>query len=70
MMKKKKSGDKVWVQTGAMISIDVEEDEMEADKKEYTISEAVSNPADGDDKQSDEKVAVEDEVEKLGDNEE
>ncbi|KAF5199969.1 hypothetical protein FRX31_010444, partial [Thalictrum thalictroides] len=70
MMKKKKAGDKVWVQTGAMISIDVEEDEMGADKKEETINEEASNPADGDNKQCNEKVAVEDEVEKLGDNEE
>ncbi|KAF5192978.1 hypothetical protein FRX31_017436 [Thalictrum thalictroides] len=68
--RKKKSGDKVWVQTRAMISIDVEEDEIGADKKEETIYEAVSNPTDGDNKQCDEKVAVEDEVEKLGDNEE
>ncbi|KAF5189333.1 hypothetical protein FRX31_021081, partial [Thalictrum thalictroides] len=70
MMKKKKSGDKVCVQTRAMISIDVEEYEMGADKKDETINEAVSNPADGDNKQCDEKVAVKDEVEKLGDNEE
>ncbi|KAF5178666.1 hypothetical protein FRX31_031747 [Thalictrum thalictroides] len=55
---------------GAMISIDVEEDEMGDDKKEETINEAVSNPTDGDNKQFDENVAVEDEVEKLGDNEE
>ncbi|KAF5177959.1 hypothetical protein FRX31_032454, partial [Thalictrum thalictroides] len=55
MMKKKKAGDKVWVQTSAMISIDVEEYEMGADKKEETINEEASNPADGDNKQCNEK---------------
>ncbi|KAF5202668.1 hypothetical protein FRX31_007745, partial [Thalictrum thalictroides] len=63
---KKNAANKVWVQTGAIIRIDVENEEKETDKEEQTISEVIKSLDKGDDMQTNVKGAGEFGVEKLG----
>ncbi|KAF5203751.1 hypothetical protein FRX31_006662, partial [Thalictrum thalictroides] len=63
---KKNAADKVWVQTGARIRINVENEEKETDKEEQTRNEVIKSLDKGDDMQTNVKGAGEFGVEKLG----